>query len=833
MARIKIDYGIDLGTTNSAICRMENGEPTIKKTDLQKDIMPSCVSVNKKGTLRVGDTAMNDLRADKVRSTKTQMLSSSNAYVEFKRTMGTDKVYHCSYLNKDFTPEELSSEVLKALKSFVTDENINSVVVTVPAKFTVNQKTATLEAAKLAGFNKCELLQEPIAAAMAYGLTCNQDNGVWMVFDFGGGTFDAALIKVEDGIVQVFDTEGDNYLGGKNLDYAIVDEIIIPYLKENYDIDEILNTPEKKSVLRDAMKTYAEPTKNQLSFKESEDILTDIGELGSDDFGEEMEIDMTIHQSEVFDVMRPYFQKAIDICKKLIARNGLQGGNLDKIILVGGPTHSPLVREMLADQITSKVDSSIDPMTAVAKGAALYASTIDNIIDDADIDCGTVRLDINYESTSVEEIEYVTVVLDNKGDNSYKGDKVYVEFVSADKTWSSGKVEVDTNGNVIEAYLKQHKANQFNIVAYDEYGNKLPCFPEQITIIQGTKVGAAVLPYNISIGIFDLKKNEEFCHSIGGLEKNKPLPAKGVAKNLKTSSSLMSGSYSDKVVIPVYQSETVGKNVQSKYFEHVTDIEILGSEVNTSIPEGTEVDVTIRVDSNEQMELEISFQGYDITITKEYKKKKQKSDTKQEVRDNFKEADNLIEQLKKEGVDTSEVDSKLDEVKAESENNDEGKMILQHQKEVIREIEQLQSDSEFDRILKKVDSEFKMLEEDQNKYGDNESQKEIDKLKQLKQEVIRKQDVALLKEVLDLAHSLDFKIARIEYYIIWLLNWDKKFDEFSWTDRIRARELINDAISKASNHATADEISPFINQIFDLLPELEHSSGAMGRLVQS
>lgn len=201
MARIKIDYGIDLGTTNSAICRMEKGEPVIKKTDVLKDTMPSCVSINKKGSVKAGDSAYNTMKQDKRRATKSWRAESSNTYVEFKRTMATTTKYQSSNLGHDFTSEELSAEVLKTLKSFVTDENISSVVVTVPAKFTVNQKTATLEAAKMAGFKKCELLQEPIAAAMAYGLTTESKNGRWMVFDFGGGTFDAALLKVEDGII--------------------------------------------------------------------------------------------------------------------------------------------------------------------------------------------------------------------------------------------------------------------------------------------------------------------------------------------------------------------------------------------------------------------------------------------------------------------------------------------------------------------------------------------------------------------------------------------------------------------------------------------------------
>ena len=376
MARNKIDYGIDLGTTNSAICRMEKGEPVVIKTDVLKDTMPSCISVNKKGSIKAGDSAYNTMKQDKRRATKSWHKGASNTYVEFKRTMATDTQYPCANLNKSFFSEELSAEVLKTLKSFVTDETFSSIVITVPAKFTVNQKTATMEAAKMAGFKHCELLQEPIAASMAYGVSSDEKNGTWMVFDFGGGTFDAALLKVEDGIMQVFDTEGDNYLGGKNLDYAIVDNIIIPYLQENYAIDGYLQDEEKKEVLRDAMKTYAEDAKNQLSFKDHEDIISNLGDLGEDEDGEEIELDLTLTQAQAFDMMRPYFQKAVDICKNLIQRNNLNGSQITKLILVGGPTHSPLIRQMLREQVTQNVDTSIDPMTAVATGAALYLSLI-------------------------------------------------------------------------------------------------------------------------------------------------------------------------------------------------------------------------------------------------------------------------------------------------------------------------------------------------------------------------------------------------------------------------------------------------------------------------
>lgn len=490
MVRNKIDYGIDLGTTNSAICRMEKGEPVVIKTDVLKDTMPSCVSVNKKGSIKAGDSAFNTMKQDKRRATKSWKTESSCTYIEFKRTMATDTKYPCSYLGRDFTSEELSAEVLKTLRSFVSDEEFNSVVVTVPAKFTVNQKTATLEAAKMAGFRRCELLQEPIAAAMAYGITAEDKEGIWMVFDFGGGTFDAALLKVEDGIMQVFDTEGDNYLGGKNLDFAIVDNVLIPYLKENYSINGLLSNKASLDVLRNAMKTYAEEAKNQLSFKESEDIISNVDELGEDEDGESIELDLKLTRQQAFDIMRPYFQKAVDICKSLMTRNNLSGQQISKLILVGGPTHCPLIRQMLKEQITPNVDVSIDPMTAVATGAALYASTLDAEVSDADLKRDTVKLNLTYESTSVEASEWVSVSL------AQGAQSVMVEFTRTDMAWSSGKVRIDGKGDVIELSLAPSKPNSFTIAAYDGSGNRLDVFPAEITIIQGAKVGAAPLPYN-------------------------------------------------------------------------------------------------------------------------------------------------------------------------------------------------------------------------------------------------------------------------------------------------------------------------------------------------
>jgi molecular chaperone DnaK len=145
--RNKIDYGIDLGTTNSAIARMENGTPTIKKSDTLKDTVPSCVHFNKKKDVLVGDPAFNVMKNDNTRALKTFETGKTNTYTEFKRTMGTTHTYESTNMSREFSPEELSAEVLKKLKSFIQDENISSIVITVPAKFLYPQKEATISAA--------------------------------------------------------------------------------------------------------------------------------------------------------------------------------------------------------------------------------------------------------------------------------------------------------------------------------------------------------------------------------------------------------------------------------------------------------------------------------------------------------------------------------------------------------------------------------------------------------------------------------------------------------------------------------------------------------------
>ena len=824
MARVKIDYGIDLGTTNSSICRMEKGEPIVIKTDTLKDTLPSCVSINKKGSIKVGDGAYNTMKSDKRRATKSWRAEASNTYIEFKRTMGTDTKYACSNIGHEYTSEELSSEVLKTLKSFVTDEVFRSVVITVPAKFTVNQTKATIEAAKMAGFDHCELLQEPIAASFAYGLSSEQKNGIWMVFDFGGGTFDAALLKVEDGIMQVFDTAGDNYLGGKDLDAAIVENIIIPYLKDNYSIDGILADKEKNAVLRDAMKTYAEDVKNQLSFKESEDILSNLGDLGEDEDGEEIELDLTVTQQQVFDAMRPVFQKAVDLCKTLLKRNNLKGSQLNKLILVGGPTHSPLIRQMLREQITPNVDTSIDPMTAVATGAALYASTKDADVKDSDIEVGTIKLEIGYEATSVELTEWVSVKLDKAGSGISCPNKVLVEFVRGDNAWSSGKTEIDEMGNVIEANLVEGKSNAFTIVIYNEKGDQMPCFPSEITIIQGSKVGSAPLPYNIGIAIWDDHKSKAVFKAAMGLEKNKPMPAVGVVNGLSTSRQLRPGMIGDVLTVPIYQCEDdPGVGRTAALYEYVEDVVVTGEEVESLIPENSPVDLTVKVDNSGQLTMEIYFPSVDFTISKsiDTNKKQSVAEAEKLIPQMIRDAQRDINRLAESGINTESLQAELNMVMEENKNSQEKKAVLQHLKEVLRKIEDEDARTEWERLEKEIRKEFERLEKADRDLGNDKSHQMVNQLRNQTDQVIRSQNVLMGREIIEQIGDLFFHLTTVYHFMAWIRDWNNRFGGINWKDRTRAKQLLDQGVEAINNHATADNLRPIIGNIIDLLPPEE------------
>lgn len=828
MSRTKIDYGIDLGTTNSAISRMENGEPIIKKLP-QKDTMASCVAFNKKGIL-VGDKAHAAYRSEKESALSKKI--EPNAFIEFKRTMGTNEIYKSEY-GGDLSSEDLSSEILKSLKSFITDENFSSVVITVPAAFKNNQVDATRRAGKLAGFDHVEVLQEPVAASMAYGLGSSKKDGFWLVFDFGGGTFDSALVKVEDGIMKVVDTEGDNYLGGKNLDYAIVDKILIPHIKENFSINNILDNEETRIGYRDALKSYAEELKNELSFKDSYNLYKE-DRCGLDDEGEEIEIDVTISQQEIESAISPIFQKSIDIVQSLLKRNNLEGGSLASLILVGGPTFSPILRRMLNEQI-SNPDTSVDPMTVVSKGAALYASTI-NISDEVrevSRDRTKIQIEIGHEATTVETEEFVTLkILEDKTEGEIPN-TVYAEITRGDKAWSSGKVEINAIGEVIDTLLNEGVTNVFEVLLYDNKGNVLESEPSTFSIIQG--VGGIdsmqTLPYNFGIEIKQKSTGKIVFAQVPGLERNKSLPLVGVKPSLKTQKQIRPGMDSDLIRIPLYQGEHNSEGTRAIYNEHVYDIVISGADLPALLPENSEVDVTVKINKSQNVTVEAYFPYLDHTAEIEIPDNHLQSVETSWLQNEIRKAKGSLEELQQDGSNP-----KLDKVSKDLEtleqsfnnnkNDVDGKQeVLTNLRRSLKVIDELGNQTEWPKLEESLKEEFYRLEKINGELGNDKSTEQVNEFRGQLDDVIRSKDVKLGNQLHEEIHSFFFQLTFIYQLIGFIQQHDEHFGSFNWRDSNKARTLLNRGKQIISENPDVDDLHPVIISLIDLLPMDERPSG--------
>jgi molecular chaperone DnaK len=836
--RTKIDYGIDLGTTNSAISRMENGKPVILKSDVQMDTLPSCIAVTPRKSIIQGVAALKAYRTEKLRAAENAG-SDSNAYLEFKTTMGTDITYPSSFLNKEFTSEELSAEILLKLKSFVKDENVNSIVITVPARFKVPQNEATIKAGKLAGFEVVELLQEPIAASIAYGLDAKNKDGIWLVFDFGGGTFDVALVKVIQGVMTVIDTAGDNNLGGKDLDLAMIDKLIIPYLDENYSIKSFLKDPLKKEILRIAMKGYAEDAKVQLSDNPTYDISTFPGEIrATDDDGTEFNLNMTISQEQLAEVFSPIYQKAIDITKKILTKNNLKGSQLECLILVGGPTYSPIVQNMLKEQITENVIAK-NQMTSVAIGAALYASTKEIGVVAPPPPVGTIALDLKYDAAVVGEEVRINVKVAQGSSKKAIPENLFVVIDRDDKVFKSDKKQISERASLIDLLLNKDTSNYFTINLTDDKGNKLECQPNNFTILEGITTPHAPLPYAWGIEVWNEQKKLSVFEPLKGLEKNQiQNGAVGISNKLKIPKQITGGKVTDVLRIPLYQGEDDAAGKSSFHSNHVVDVIITGETIPGVLPANSELEVTLKFDNNGTPTCSAYFPL--LNHTEEIKVLIEKSaqvDSKwllKEIKSDIQKAEALNDENPKPILAKciSDLNILMGDFKNE-EGNENGKIRILDDLRKIRLIIEGEADKlEWPKIKQELKESYYKAEEivEQITNSGLDSNLNMQKVNAQLHDFNTKVDQIIIAEDSQMAKETienidDFLRAIIggvmpddgEREANFIEQYDNKFSEVKWLNASRAKEFINQAKSNINNGGSLQQLKQMCQQISDLV----------------
>jgi molecular chaperone DnaK len=833
----KINFGIDLGTTNSAIAKMENGKPMIVPSG-GSDIIPSCVAILNGGRFQVGDRAKPIF----IKDTKNQLREGRepNSFIEFKREMANPFTYQSSNLGKAITPEELSAEVLKKLKSFVTSEKLNSIVITVPAKFNIAQKQATINAGKLAGFELVVLLEEPVAACLAYNMEAQQKKGTWLVFDFGGGTFDAALVKKdEDGMMRIIDTGGDSELGGKDLDFAIVDNLIIPHLEENYNLKSFKK--EKLELLRFVMKQYAEDARKDLTTSFETGLLKqysdEIDESLLDDDGKEILLKLEFNQGTLSKILEPNHQRAIELALKVLERNNLHKKDLDAVILVGGPTLSPVFQKMIKTQISDKIDTSVNPMTIVAKGAALFASTKDAITRDGGDE--EVVLDVNYESATIDSETFINIKLNKEKTKAVLPEKVTLVIERGDKGFNIEQ-EINTNKvSLIELKLNVGVNNVFNFRLVDDKGNNLVCVPSSISFMP-IHIPEATNNFNIGIEIWDRQKEIGVFRGLKGLEKNKPLKnAVGVISDIKTPKQVVPGKSDDTLEIRIFQGEDNAEGKDSFLSEHVMSVIITGDDVEKVIPAQSDVEVTLRFDENGGLPTcSVFFPDINWThkiLLKDFKRNEVDATW---VRDELEKDIIRVKEFLKEN-NSSVLDkslSRLEELKLDLKNNENNPSriitVLKNVRENRREIENHLAIDEWPKVSEDLKSAFYLAEEIVDKCHNGELDSSnlnmvkvdshLGEFKKKVEQVVRSKDTELAKEVQ--SEINDFIGGVVGGTMpegfrerLFIENMDETFSQRTWTNPTKARLFINQAIKNINENGNIKELQNLCTQISDLI----------------
>ena len=833
MARTKIDFGIDLGTTNSSIAKMQKGEVKIIKSDKEKmDTTPSCVAFNKKKRIYAGMSAFNLFKKETLKAfldySKGNDVIVPDGFIEFKRTMGTEALYKSSFMEKEYLSEELSAELLKKLKSYEIDEEIDAIVITIPMMFEQLQMDATLRAAKLAGFQHFELLQEPIAASLAYGLSASNAGGFWLVWDFGGGTFDAALMSTDEGIMKVVGTDGDNNLGGKNIDLAIVDEILFPYVEEKYSIEKILSDKKGKKLFRAVLKIHAEDIKKEIAQGDAINYVTD-EPLGEDDNGEEIELDLHLTLEDVEKAVKPVFQKAIDISLELLKTNNITGKDLKRIILVGGPTLMLTIRNMLKEQIADKVDVSTDPMTCVAEGAAVFASTKDIPEGLQKRDKSKIQLIRSYPKTTVELTLKVGIMIDINKTEGIIPNVIFIEVTRSDNGWSSGKIEMKDNSEFFEIQLNEGKSNGFNITLTDDKGNKLECEPNIFTIIQGMKAAEAILARFITIGVYHSDYKKAVVVPIKGLEENKTLPASG-KRILKTQRDLRPGNPEDKIEIPLFASK--GEKEWYSRIElnkQIGEFIITGDLIEEFVPKDTDVQIKLELDTSFKKRLTVFFEYTDQEIVLDKDTYKASIASDEEIAEQIDKAYAAldIQQSGDDAVSEGEINQLKNELTEQkkalnnADSEDELKQIEDDTKKILHEIDKLESSGAWDKIEKELKDAIEYLENLIEKSGDDNDRKMMIEIQQKVKQIITQHKIELAKDILQEIFSLQFSVVRkvIGYWIYWIKEYDENLDNHEWKNKIAARNELTKAKENIQNNPSVEILEGNVRKLWSLLKE--------------
>ncbi|RON13054.1 Hsp70 family protein [Pseudomonas frederiksbergensis] len=585
-----VSFGIDLGTTNSLIAKFDKGQVEVfKNPNGFKETLPSVVFFRNDRIL-IGDQARTYVEKD-----------PKNVASRFKRKMGTTETIKIQSVGSK-TPIELSAFILKELKNFVhSGEAVEAVVITIPTSFDTVQSNATKEAGVAAGFKQVVLLQEPIAASLAYAnreKNVDLRNSQWMVYDLGGGTFDVALVKIVEGELTVVDHEGDNYLGGCDFDEQIIEKVLVPEILRRGRFTDLLGQMKsekgKYNKLWYRLLHAAEGAKIELSTKTSAEIDLEMVSLVDED-GVAIDSLLNITRSEFEDVITAAIDSTADMMKKILTRNSLRPEDLKFVLMVGGGTYIPYVRKRIEELMGIPVNTSIDPSNAIAIGAAYFAGTKEFKAggDTVKVPSNSRQLKIRqvYNRNSQESEETFSAKVE--GDIS----SLFYRIYSEDGAFDSG-LKALSNRIMEDLPLREGAFNLFQFRILDVQNNPIDVGLDSIQIAQGRySVAGQMLPEDLCLVTDDIANKDTRLNKI--FTKNCVLPAK-TKRTVEVAKTIVKGS-DEELRIMVVEGPAEKHSSTNK---PIGSLLITGKQISRDLIKGTEIDLTF--DISESRDLTIS-----------------------------------------------------------------------------------------------------------------------------------------------------------------------------------------------------------------------------------
>ncbi len=813
--------GIDLGTTNSAICSYDGSEIRIWKSPEQNDVTPSAIYIDRRGNKYVGKRAYD-----------AAPQNYKNAATLFKRIMGTSTPVPLPGANLTMTPEECSSEVLKVLFGYLPEEIRNDpetgTVITVPAAFNQMQKDATMQAASMAGIGKVALMQEPVAAVMSV-MRAHSTDGMFLIYDLGGGTLDIAIADSTGGRVNLLAHGGKAMCGGRDFDRVLFDNIVKPWLLENFRLPEDFPVNPDFQMLKRLALWATERAKIELSAKEEAVVSLSEAETRVRDLnGDEIYLDVPLARDVYTKLIDSLIVESIEAARKVLENTCLSPHDLERIVFIGGPTNYKPLRDKVSFELGIPGGLEVNPMTAVAEGASVFAESIDwssqtrarKNIRGQIASGGKLPLSFNYIARTPDIKAKIAVQLTEPIAN---GSEFQID--SLDTGWTSGRLPLK-HGVTVDVALNKRGDNTFKVFVFDPAGGPIALEKEKIVITR-TAATVEAIPASYSVGVEAQDKSGGAATGLVYLVRaGDSLPKKG-KETFIAAETLKAGS-SDSLNFKLWEGEIEDRPGDNRL---IGVMKVSGSDFDDGvIPAGAELICEFEMLDSGELRIEVSIPCIGGTFRPGknfYSRQEGQLDYTDAAPVVIEEGERTLERVNE--ISGKVEDPKLEQARrkletavsldpdeTEAEKSQEAmekvleakKLLAQVRKEYGKEIHQI----DLDHIVDFFDRQIR-------KHANPSEAASFDKLAKAAQRSIERNDKGFEQYLEELWHKVFEILWRQDWYVVELFK-QLASSPYEYIDKARFQELVQ----RGLRHLQADEMDRLRSVIIELYRIRIHSS---------